>query len=349
MSTQKLLRHAGLPEAFLRRLVLACRVASAQQLILRCEPWDGTRCDLAVVAVTDAYGQRAADLARRRGTPLLGVHAPGQTADTEAFPLQLSADAITGDVLNALLQCLAWGARADGTGSVKATPAAAEASAPNHPVHDSLMGALAALEGSGAGWLHAQCSGIEVFIDREGGRVCAESVDMLKIAAPRAGREGWTARPHSGLQTGAPRRLASSSLDTFLLTAAMAARSTLPALPALRFQLRQWPDLGGMPEAVDALRVVRAIQSRRLTEAEIRETTGVDEATVRACLHAFRAAGLVRGEPTDATAATPTEVATAAASSRTSSRVLHRLARWVGLGRRSEGTVTSPESGNQSA
>lgn len=231
MPNPKLLRHAGLPEAFLRRLVLACRVASARQLTLRCEPWDGTRCDLAVLSVADAYGQRVADLARRRGTPLLGVHAPGQTGDMEAFPLQLSEEAATGEILDALLECVAAGTRTSSAGTLRATPAASEPPAAQDHAHDSLLGALAALDSSSTGWLHAQCSGIEVFIDRDGGRVCAESADMLKIAAPRGGREGWTAVPHPALQTGAPRRLASSALDSFLLTAALAARSTLPALP----------------------------------------------------------------------------------------------------------------------
>jgi hypothetical protein len=347
MSNHKLLRHAGLSDAFLRRLILACRVASARQLVLRCEPWDGTRCDVAVVAAADAYGQRAADLARRRGTPILGVHPPGMSTNPGAFPLRVSEDAATGDILDALLECLGVAARGPSTGSLQTTAASAGASTPSESAQVSLLSAMVASEGSGTSWLHAQCNGIEVFVDREGGRVCAESLEMLGIAASRAGREGWTARPHPGLQIGTPRLLASGSLDTFLLTAALSARSTLPRLPPMRFQLRQWPDLGGMPEAVDALRVVRSIQSRRLTEAEIRESAGVDETTVRACLHAFRAAGLVVGELADASATKLADVTSGASSFRTPPRVLDRLARWVGLGRRREGSMTSPDTGNR--
>lgn len=338
---RKLVRHAGLDEAFARRLSIACRVGHASQQSIQCAPWDGTRCDLVVASAHDAYGRKVMDIARRRGTPILRIHTDGASAasrELEDLAPTLALDAGTSVIAEALLALLdtrAPRSAEERRPSHRAMPID-EALVSTHLEASSLLGRLCQGEQSQAGPLKAENSGIAIAIDRDGGRVCAESTQMRMLAASRASRPGWQLLDMGAHERSALATAGCSSLDCFLVTATLAARADLPDLPAGRYRLLQWPDLGGLPDAVDILKVVRLIQSRPLSPAQVAEAAGVEPEVVRACLWAFRCAGLL-SEPQDGLAqnggtANQMQVTNASASA----GMLARIARWVGLRARSE-------------
>ncbi len=334
----RIVRHAGLSDDFVRRLTIASRVASVKQVILRCEPWDGTRCDLAVVAAEDGYGQHVAEIARRRGTPVVSVLLGGIGKVVEGNVAWLSPQAGPREILDALLRALSQPTR-DG-------PALAPGTAKAEPIGATLAldrtSLLALLSQPGAvcnEWMRADCSGIGVVLDRGSGRVCAESQEMLRLAASRAGRSGWSVETSSKTGTEVIFWTSCCSLDGFLLSAALSVRDSLPDSHRESYRLTQWPDLGGMPEAVDALRVVHQIQSRALTVDQITAASGVDAGTVRACLLAFKCAGLLSCQ----SAETAGSVVPDAEQDETPG-VLARLARWVGFRRQTGGPGATKEN-----
>ena len=56
-----------------KRLRLAAGLLQAHKIEGSLRPWDGTRCDCAIVAADDLYGERIQDYARRKQIPVLAI------------------------------------------------------------------------------------------------------------------------------------------------------------------------------------------------------------------------------------------------------------------------------------
>lgn len=57
--------------------------------------------------------------------------------------------------------------------------------------------------------------------------------------------------------------------------------------PTLRYKLRRWPDLGGMPHSADQLRAVKLLATAQLTPAELAAIADIPEADVRTLVGTF--------------------------------------------------------------
>lgn len=57
--------------------------------------------------------------------------------------------------------------------------------------------------------------------------------------------------------------------------------------PTLRYKLRRWPDLGGMPHTAEQLRAVKLLATAQLTPAELAAIADIPEADVRTLVGTF--------------------------------------------------------------
>ncbi len=246
-------------------------------------PWDGTRCDLLVAGAQDAYGQRAMDIAKRRGTPILAF-GPDETAKTpgicflpEGSPVLMIVQELT-----ALLQ----------------TPAPNEAGANSFGAWGLCRLAMdASLQGRDLRATLGQCT-IELLPST--GRVVAPSHSELVIASENLGKSGWFFSPKEGQALGA----ASLSLDSFYMTAALKASAQLPSFPGGRYQLEDWPDLGGVSESIHALRMAQHLLRQAHDQEELAAQCHIAPSEVSAGLWAYQASGLLRKTRDEAPSAT---------------------------------------------
>ena len=127
----------------------------------------------------------------------------------------------------------------------------------------------------------------------ETGRVYAPSFSDLLSARDNFHNSDWALSVTDTDNTGHHNDDASSSLDAFLLQSAFHGRAQLPAFPAGRYRLKEWPDVGSAPELIGALKVARALMRRPMSADDLNASCGVTTEDANACLWAYRAANLL--------------------------------------------------------
>lgn len=298
-----LIRHAGLRPEQEQRLRLAAGALAAHGINASVEAWDGTRCDLAVIAGDDGYGRRVQDIAARRGLGvlILGNHAEGTVAARE----DASAIALSRRLLSSLQ--------------------AAEAGAAPAPAAQGGIVSLALDPRLVDKDLEAQVGGRSIQLLRSRGRVLSTTLSDQVAARDRLCESGWSFRALTAASAGERPREFSGSLDAFLLQGALRQASLLPPFPAPACSLQDWPDLGASPDAIAALRLAQTLNAGPASPADLASAHGLEASYVGACLWAFAASGLLRrhGEPSPA----PTPAPKAATG------ILARLAAHFGLTR----------------
>ncbi len=280
------LRYAGLTEHSELTLRLACKLMDAHQVRPSIHPWDGTRCDVLVVNAEDVYGQRAMDLASRRGTPILafGSHVTAPKAGV-CF---LAEDSPVLKVVQEL-KLLLKTQTADDNGA--------------HTMNTLGLCRLATDTSLRGQDLQATLGKSTIHLVPSAGRVIAPSRSELVIASENLGRSDWFFRPRDGKIEGA----ISLSLDSFYMTAAQKAQDQLPAFPDGHYQLEDWPDLGAASELIQALRVAQHLIQQPLTQEEVASLCRVGLGEVSAYFWAYQASGLLQkmeGTATQLTAET---------------------------------------------
>lgn len=300
---------SALGEQAEQRVRLAVQLLAAYRIRAKVRPWDGTRCDLLVTDLSDAYGRRTHDLARARGTPVLAF---GVDGDAASNGIGIAPDnSLAPTLAQSMRELLAPDARDDEPDAqADAMPALCR---------------LAAADFRGLG-VDATSNGRIVRIRPEEGRVYAPTLSDLLSAVDTFCSADWSLARNDA--DGRPREDgASRSLEAFLLQAAFAARDALPRFPEGRYRLSDWPDVGSAPERVDSLKIARQLLDGSASAGELVAACRVEAADVNATLWAYAAANLLdmpdavpREEPPPQTA-------------RPFSGIMARIAQRFGLGR----------------
>lgn len=266
---------SALGEQAEQRIRQAGQLLAAYRIRAKIRPWDGTRCDLLVTDLSDAYGRKTYDRARSRGTPVLAFGADTHAADDGT---SIALDNSLAPVLaQSMRDLLALDARND-----------------DGDTDNETLPALCRLAGNdlkGRG-IDATWNGRVVSIRPEEGRVYAPTLSDLLSAIDTFCSEDWSlARSEDGARP--PEDGASRSLEAFLLQAAFAARDALPRFPEGRYRLSDWPDVGSAPELVGSLKIAKLLLDRDASPAELARAGQVDAADVNATLWAYAAANLL--------------------------------------------------------
>jgi hypothetical protein len=272
------LRFAGLEPVLEQRLRLAANALAAHRLQAKASPWDGTRCDIVVVDAKDAYGRRTMEIAQKRSTPVLDIHATIQSVEQEMTVAQLTRSLLE------LLQRPNSGMQSP----VKLNGYVAKSANACGLVQ------FATVEGIQSENVEARSGETRIWLLPEIGRVVSTTVgDQLKARERFATATDWSITPLEGQGEMKISGGISASLDAFLLSAAWSGRAELPPFPAGGVTLQDWPDLGTASTLVEALAVAQALQRGPTTVAHISKETQVTEIDIGACLWAFKAAGLL--------------------------------------------------------
>src|SRR5699024_2884916 len=118
---------------------------------------------------------------------------------------------------------------------------------------------------------------------------------------------------------------------SFLLQAAHDVRTQLPPIGPGQYTLEHWPDLGAVPEFIDALRVARALLTKAHDVDAIASRGRLDKATANAYLWAYHAANLLQLDNSQVVHDTPMTPQRQPASLHKRSGLFARLAARFGL------------------
>lgn len=275
------IRTAALDEGLQQRVRLAVSLLGAEHLRARISGWDGTRCHLLIAAIDDEYGRRSLALALRRGTPALALGSKSLELSIEPIRLQAPVAALAKEIRRRL--------------SALGTMVSAPGQAPT-PALDSAEPVLCQLarEPQRGRIVQLKGRGRSILIHPVAGRAYASSLSDLLLAPDALTLPGWKLRPVDDAIE--PTGLASLSLEAFLLRAAWCASDTLPEFPKGRYGLKTWPDLGGLPQMVGALRIAKLLLGEAVgtTELHRQEVTELGPQQINATLWAFAGADLLR-------------------------------------------------------
>ncbi len=320
------------PHAFVQ-VRLAGHLLAAQQWRVVVREWDGTRCDVLIADLDDAYGRQAMALADRRGTPVIALAAneggePRRTfaRDAEALQLAQAIRALLPEKSPAPASAPPVDARA-----LAGIPAATDAMR-----QTNALLRLASEEGLYGIDVRATVAGRTIGLSPAAGRATATSLADLLTARDQLGTAQWQMQAQAAEgETGD----VSISLDAFYVGGALRLREELPPFPDGLYRLRDWPDLGAAPVLVGALRVAHALTRAAHTPRALSEHLQLPLSEVHACLWAFRASGLLLREANANAPVAPASVSAAVetvapvARERPASSLLSKIARHFGIGR----------------
>lgn len=295
---------AGLSDELKVRLELALKLLGAHGIFACLSDWDGTPCNAAVVDVADAYGSQVMEIALRLEIPVFAFAPPDVMVNERAFfmPQGLSVRLIAQRLQGLMLSVNT------------ATP---DTLAP-------LMVTLACSSEWASGDVAVSHGARRIVMYRSSSRVWAKTLSDLLYCRDRFGLHDWRIQPATRPHTIHSQEQVSSSLDTFLLEAALLAR--LPRFMPGLWRLSDWPDLGPAPDLLVSMRVANLLLRQPMSANEVTRCLGIDEVTASGCMWALLASGLLRSETR-----TPSCTPSAMAVPTPANGLLTRLARRFGL------------------
>jgi hypothetical protein len=262
---------AGVPDELRTRLLLACGLLAADQLQVDMRTWQGRHCDVLVVDMQSGYGRLAYEVARRRGLLILGFGFEGHEAGSPGLcrlERQAPVTAIARALKGMLLPFTAVGKSAV-TGLLD----------------------ICVRETGCSTDLLARQGNVAVILRPAAGRIHARSVSDLLAAEARLLNIGWlwsltsdTSRNESGWHI-------TRSLDSFLVIACRRYHARLPLLADQTFRLNRWPDIVGLADDVDSLRLSALFHQSSWTVRELAQYAGMDITLVNAFCWAALAGG----------------------------------------------------------
>lgn len=323
-----LVRYAGLRPEQEQRARIAAGALAANSITAEAGPWDGTRCAMVLVNRDDGYGQHVQKIATRRGVPILVL---GREALHEPGVIWVPEESSAGALARAMLSLLSTQPAAESAAASTSSSAAPDAvravdPSPSHLPIDSALARLLHDPALRDKDLEAHIGGRTLMLRRSAGRVLTASLSDQITVRNRIAESGWAFRVLANASSVPAGFETSASLDAFLLLGALHGADRLPSFPYASASLRDWPDLGTIPESVSALRVAQALQAGCDNLASIAGFTALPEVQVSACLWAFGAAGLLEPQ-----AGVPARAAQPVAPS--PSGLFARLAAHFGLSR----------------
>jgi hypothetical protein len=296
---------AGLSEALELRLSLACGLLAASQIHIEIQDWLGNESDLLIVDIDSGHGRLAYEMATRRKLPLMVFPRSG---DNETpYTSRLDRDAPAATIARALQE--------------KLQPA-------SEPSSDDVQGLLGiCIRESGCNQdLLVKRGNIGMILRHAAGRILTRSVSDLPALEARLLENTWLCMARPANDPYANEWLVSRSLESFLIKACMRHQASLPSLGGKLYRLTRWPDLGGVTENEEALRLSALLQRSAWSADTLAQHTGI----ATGCINAFFWATLASGALACADESAVAFMVQPAPTSLSSS-LLQRVARHFGL------------------
>lgn len=296
-----------------QRLRLASNLLAAYSMEVDIDPWRGAPCDLLVATPDDPLSRRSLDIAQQRGINILVLGNPNEFPQYACAPRDAQVTSIAQLIRKTLAKT---------SGQLSGELA------------DTSVGLHVLLDARWRGKSvdvhykdHVAC------IRPDRGRVFAHSrseLDKIRLALAQEGPQAFTVRASDS----ATINMASTSLEAFLLVCAHESCTPLPELDGHRYKLTSWPDLGSIPQVQKAMQISARLVLLKMSFEELAASAGDtdDLHTIKACLWAFLASGLVSVEETrDVPAPGDASPAAAAGPARPQAGIWASIARTFGM------------------
>lgn len=267
------IRFAVAGEDLQKRLRLACGLLQAHKIDGSLRAWDGTRCDCAIVAEGDLYGERVRSYALRKKIPVLVILPDSDTyhADSNAIGEQAPLNLYVRAVLNLL--------------KARPQPVALVSSS----VKPGLV-MLAEAVSQQKGDVLAVQGAHQVQVRLSSGYIETESSEVLARVMDSLGQGDWRLQTLRAETAPAACR---QSLDVFMVRAGILHSAQLPRFPVKGYRLQCWPDLGSAPDLIEPLRVASLLARGHRDLGRMAELTGISAERVSGILWGLQAAGLL--------------------------------------------------------
>lgn len=277
MAQQITVSLVGLESNVERRVSMAIELLAASGIEARIVPWDGTRRDIVIADIDDAYGRSAVSLTQRRKDPLLAVSAaPTSNVDPAQVVLVTAQIAELSRRIKEIVQ-------------PSSTPI-------ENVAGESAIAGLLKLcmdHDNRKGDLLARSGPFSILIRFEASRVMANSHSDLAAARSRLLSDTWTGQAITSDKSITAHSAITRSLDAFLIDACEAAEHDLPIIRNTRYRLQTWPDMGILTDHTSALRLSSALTRSSLSVADLAQRCNVDMMRANAFCWATRASGLL--------------------------------------------------------
>ncbi|QBB71534.1 hypothetical protein ELE36_14860 [Pseudolysobacter antarcticus] len=280
MAQQITVSLVGLESNIERRVGMAIDLLAASGIKARILPWDGTRRDIVIADIDDAYGRSAVSLTQRRKDPLLAISA-SSTSSADAIPVVLATAQI-----------------AELSRRIKEIIQPTAAPAENGSGESSVGGLLKLCvdHDNRKGDLLAKSGPFSILIRFEASRVMANSHSDLAAARSRLLSGTWTAQAITSDKAMPAHSAITRSLDAFLIDACEAVEQDLPMLGDTRYRIPTWPDMGILTDDTSALRLSSALTRSSLSVADLARRCNVDVIRANAFCWAMRTSGLLMSD-----------------------------------------------------
>lgn len=298
---------AGLPDDMQRRVAMAATLLASSGIRARIQPWVDARGGMLIADTDDIAGRSAVSRARRQGLPTIIVTASGQSAwkDVPTF----AAATQVADLVRHIKE-VAFPGQDD---------AAADAEI------SGLLRICTAADADAHAPLYVACGTLMVQLRKHASRIHAARHGDLLAAQTRLLDDSWKLERIAALP---PEPMeAAASLDVFLTQACQQHEARLPPLAGSAYSLATWPDLGGLPNDLDALRMSAALVRDAWSVDGLARHCDVSTQRANGFCTAMLASGLLELD------ASPVPVNTAPSMRTFASPLLSRLAQRFGLTR----------------
>lgn len=296
---------AGVPDELRTRLSLACGLLAADQLQVDMQLWQGRNCDVLVVDMQNGYGRLAYEVAKRKCLPILGFGFDGNEIGTPGL-CRLERHAPVAAIARALKGMLL----------------------PFIAVEKTAVTGLLdiCLRETGCSTdLLARQGNVAIILRPSAGRIHARSVSDLLAAEARLLNISWFWSLTSDTTRNETDWHVTRSLDCFLIVACRRYHARLPLLADRTFRLNRWPDIVGLADDLDSLRLAALLYQSPWTVRELAQHAGMGITLVNAFCWAALAGGSLTSSESKVVALPTQRVSRPAAS------ILQRVAHHFGL------------------
>jgi hypothetical protein len=264
---------AGLPYEVELRFWLACKLLMSSSMSVQLNKWDGKPCDILVADLDSEQGQIAYEMAIHGDARVIFLSNEPHSEEPAGTRIDkhATASAIAKTLENVIL----------------AAPRSTRAAV------NGLLG-ICLLQGGNGHEVLASNGRISVILRDNGRRLYASCREELDSAKQHLLDDAWASVPVTAPCEHQYEGLVCETLDSFLVSACLRHRDSLPMISDATYRLSVWPDFIAFPDNREAVRLSSALYRKSWRVADLAEHCGVSVAVANAFCWAMQASGALR-------------------------------------------------------
>jgi hypothetical protein len=271
------LATAGISHELEIKISLACNLLHACDLSIDLRPWIDGSCDAVVVDLNDRFGRLVYDMAVRRQLRILAFTTEHNLVDPGTKTLERDISVVA--IAMTLREILGGKIRLNSRGNLP-----------------GLLGITQRVHGFDEPTV-ARCGSLEVMLRPSAGRIHFTSRSDIDAAKNRLVDKSWAVSRVKKISIDKQAWANSFSLDGFLIGSCRRHEEFLPVFGEQEYRLTVWPDLGGLIEDVDVLRMTVALHALSWSVTGLANHLGISATRSNSFFSATLASGTLERVP----------------------------------------------------